>query len=165
MDLTPETSLLIEIKKSLKPYLLKGISSISLTDKFKHVISEIGIKEGYEIFTSGSNRDSHEWLFDIAWCKSNQNGFQSLELAAESELIRSLDAIKLDFDKLLVTNARIKIMFCLSLSLKKGFDIIVDQCTRSLNNYDLLPKGTTINLLIWDDFDSDDLIHKQIIKF
>ena len=159
-----------EIHKRLRTFLNnhptkgKDMPYKDFTKEVKSIVGNYGLDCKYEVFASGDNSFGPEWLYDLTWCSSDNFGFDSLELALESEQSTSLNQIKYDFDKLLVTNARIKIMICLTPSLKKGYSDIVAQCQSSLDNYNLLPESSRINLFIWDHYDTGKIILKKLIK-
>lgn len=160
-----------EIKKNILECIAKfpdngkGISGTELTQKIKKTIGDLGIKKNFEVNASGNNGFQREWLFDLTWSRSNDKCFDSLELALESEQSANLEEVKYDFQKLLVTNAKMKIMFCLVPNkYDVSVDSIINMCEDSINNYTLLNKGSKIHLFIWEHYNSGQLIIKSIAK-
>lgn len=56
-----------------------------------------------------------EWLYDVIWYKmGDKDQLRSVILTMESELSdRSINGIRYDFQKLLVSNAPVKVLFCM----------------------------------------------------
>lgn len=52
----------------------------------------------------------------------------------------------------------------MSLGRDPGIEVIYQQCQDSLDNYELLPIGTRILLLIWDDHQLGEFIPKILTK-
>lgn len=160
----------IEILKGLNEFSRKILNhnshvlGIECTKGIKEVIGSIGLQMNYGVAASGNNNFEYEWLYDIIWYETNDSGFLKLKLAVESELCYDLGQIKYDFDKLLVTNAELRIMICMSFPHGKGFEQIYRQCLNSVTNYELLPIGSRFLLLIWDDYDSGEFKPYLIVK-
>lgn len=146
------------------PRLKSPILGSDCTKEIKEIIGNLGHKMNFDVASSGNNKFEHEWLYDIIWYETNENGFSKLKLAVESELCRDLGQIKYDFDKLLVTNAELRIMICMSFANGEGISLIYEQCLNAVENYKLLPKGSRFLLLIWDDYISGEFKPYLIVK-
>lgn len=75
-------------------------------------LAELGEQLGYDICSSSCHREySGGWLYDLIWYTNDKsNQLSSLPLIVECEWRKKYDAIKYDFEKLLVGKAKYKIM-------------------------------------------------------
>jgi hypothetical protein len=80
------------------------------TPAVKAAIGDVGIKNGYKACASVSSREDfrREWLFDLTWY-DGEDGLCSIPLVMESELKHSKKELILDFEKLHVAKAKIKL--------------------------------------------------------
>lgn len=126
-----------------------------ITHSVKSIVALIGVEEGFEVCVSDKTAEYHsEWLYDIVWYKSNCNKqLESIELVMETELQYGLNTIKYDFEKLLVANARRRIMLCLAGKLE--VESIKNYFDSAIKGYSLLPTGEKITCFIWDDWTGD----------
>jgi hypothetical protein len=80
------------------------------TIRIMELIGGLGCDNGYEV--CGAGFDS-QWLYDLVWYKNDEKKMlESVQLVLESEWNTSLEAIKYDFEKLLIANAEMKVMIC-----------------------------------------------------
>jgi|GEM_PF-5063038 len=96
-----------------------------------------------------------EWLYDLVWYTSVIDKYEnrdierttSIPLVMECEWDATLDAIALDFDKLLVANADLRVMVCGGY---KNFpsDAIIEQCKRAVQTYEQGHIGDTFLVCI-----------------
>lgn len=134
------------------------------TYAIKEIIGELGYEKKFKVCASGfPDHYENEWLYDIVWFEENDNkNITSIELVLESEMTYGLPAIKMDFEKLLLANARHRIMICcqghlLLEDLQKYFE-------EAVKSYELLRPGDRFLVLIWDDRNSGEFIPQLIIK-
>jgi hypothetical protein len=145
----------LELNKKDRPPLTKSIMTI---------IGSYGVNEGYEVCAAGLPDLFHgEWLFDMIWYKENHEGnLKMVELVLESEMAAGIPAIKIDFEKLLLSNSNNKIMICVAGTTP--INEIKDYCDNAVNTYALMPKGERVLSLIWDDYHSGEFIPHLSIK-
>lgn len=111
-----------EIKQLLNKFVqeahaqnLKG--DANWTYEIKKRLAELGKKHQYNISVGGF-RDLYEpeWLYDLVWYKEEGEGETArlieIPLIMESEWNLHFDYIKYDFEKLLVSNAPLRLMIC-----------------------------------------------------
>lgn len=105
---------IVSIKDAFENTVCKraaGSNDAAWTRAIKESIGELGFRSGYEVCASGvDGRFSGEWLYDLIWYKIRDGLLESVPLVLESEWAISYDKIKYDFEKLLTSNAAIKIM-------------------------------------------------------
>lgn len=125
----------------------KGNSVI--TPKIMEAFKEKGEKLGY-IFRPQPHKS--EFLYDIIWLERNPKGnISKAALALESELGYGWDKeIKKDFEKLLLTNAELRVMIC--FHHPHSLEELKNYATEAFNGYKLLQKGDRLLMLIWDDW-------------
>jgi len=122
----------------------------------KKVFVQLGHEHGYKVSTSLAPEhraqleleDGHmpvwgEWLYDLVWYTSVIDKYAnrdierttSIPLVMECEWAASLNAIALDFDKLLVANADLRVMVCGGY---KNFpaEPVIEQCNRAVQTYE-----------------------------
>ncbi len=165
-----------EIKKRLDDFSKKTLGygkknfNTDLTKEIKKIIGTYGESLGFKVKAGGNNNFGQEWLYDIVWYSekeiglNNIKGLSSTELVLESELGRGLGVIKEDFEKLFLSNSKMKILICFSYTKSRGIDEIKEYCTKAVINYTLLEEGSRILVLIWDDYNSGEFIPHLIIK-
>lgn len=119
------------------------------TNNWKIVLGELGRREDYLICASGitgAAEEYHgEWLFDMVWYKEGDK-FTTLELAIECEWSLNFAAIRYDFEKLLVTNAKHRLMMCTTWQV--NMDDLVDLLYKSVNDYEQSHNGDRYLLAI-----------------
>jgi hypothetical protein len=85
------------------------ISSKIWTDKLKSALRDLGRREGHLVLGDG-DASSPQWLFDLAWARSetgDRYGLTGLALAVEIEWNKNTNVLLHDFLKLTVTNAEL----------------------------------------------------------
>lgn len=87
------------------------------TRAFMNKLRDIGIVEGYKVYSSScsekipESNGGGEWLFDLCWrIEGKEKNLKGLELICECEWKMNEAAIIYDFQKLAVAKAEIKIM-------------------------------------------------------
>ena len=109
-------------------HLLQGYAKKMKTDKVTHdskwtkqlqiALGELGRRLKYDVCTSGHKDKGFEaeWLYDMVWYKESGSGDNArlieVPFVMESEWSPHLKDIKYDFEKLLVANARFRLMVC-----------------------------------------------------
>lgn len=153
--------LFLELKKASKRVMSDG----EWTETIKSIFQEIGTKNDYVVrpfLGKTAKEDRGEWLYDIIWYRGDPNEYiKSLDLICESELKTSSDVeeqiehILYDFNKLLVSNAKTKIM--ITHTYKAGhIDEIIDACKNAVKTY---CKTENVVLLINYDFEKELEMH------
>jgi len=135
-----------------------------VTHSIKEIIGNYGEEKGFEVCASGFPDWFHnEWLYDLVWFKEDENkSLTSVELVLESEMMYDLRAIKFDFEKLLLSNSKHRIMIC--NAGRTSIDEIKNYFDNAVNRYTQLKKEERILTLIWDDFGSGEFISHLIVK-
>ncbi len=87
----------------------RGVS----TFKFFERLQEQGTKHGLKSY-HGKRRGGGEWLWDFVWSDEEDDWrvLHELKLVCECEWDTYFDALLMDFQKLLVTKAKIKLFIC-----------------------------------------------------
>lgn len=126
-------------EKEAHQHRLKGGSS--WTDIIKDKLARSGEQLGYKICTS-SFKDVYnsEWLFDMVWYEENaEKRLISVPLVVESEWGKREDQIKFDFEKLLLANAKHRLMICqVTDSRKQSLEAYFK---KAISDYQLNRKG------------------------
>ena len=160
----------LEIKKRLDKYSEQILGpnkkncNTDLTYSIKEIIGSYGQELGFDVRASGLKQFKNEFLYDIVWYRSNEIGLKNVELVVESELGRGLEVIKYDFEKLLLANAKMRIMICFSYLHGDGIEDIKEFCSNAVKNYDQLEKGSRVFVLIWDDYITGEFVPHLIEK-
>ena len=112
MELVTELKNVLEKMAEKSSGILKG--NKTWTQEIKRILGELGTNKGYMIATSGFRDEfESEWLYDLVWYYENENKMLvSVPLVMESEWQSKLDAVKFDFEKLLLANAELRLMIC-----------------------------------------------------
>lgn len=81
------------------------------TREVKRVVGGLGTRHGFAVCASGWPKQfDNEWLFDLVWYKNDRdNHLVSVSLVLECEWSLSFDAVKYDFEKLLVAKALLRV--------------------------------------------------------
>ncbi|HQY04816.1 MAG TPA: hypothetical protein PLQ52_02010 [Lacunisphaera sp.] len=83
------------------------------TQAVKKSFTKLGLAHHWGICANVSikHEDVHkEWLFDLTWFSSPENRLNKLGLVLESEWEKGIEAIKYDFEKLLIARAPYKVV-------------------------------------------------------
>lgn len=115
-------NLLYNFEKEAHLNELKG--DANWTYEIKKRLAELGRRYEYKTCTSGFKDEcDSEWLYDLVWYKEEGEGDSKtlidVPLVLESEWNILFPPIKYDFEKLLVANARLKVMICQSNNINK----------------------------------------------
>ncbi|HNL84608.1 MAG TPA: hypothetical protein PKO18_05155 [Chitinophagales bacterium] len=137
-----------------------------ITNKIKEYLGELGSSFGYEISSSFHNQ---EWLYDVVWYKNNENNIlEKTILVVESELSnRSINSLKYDFEKLLLSNSDLRVMICFgqgNFNFPQNVNGIIESFNNYVTTYQNLNSGDRILILVWDDYMTGEVYPHLIIK-
>lgn len=120
------------------------------TSEMKEIIGDIGRDNKYEVCATGfPDKFSSEWLFDITWYLNDSNGnLTDVPLVLESEWGPKIEEIKYDFEKLLVANAKYKVMIFQGST--DDIPNIIDQLKQSIKNFKLIKKQDRYLFIAYD---------------
>ena len=128
-------------------------STAKITRRIKNDVAELGKEKEFETFSTEHNA---EWMYDLIWFNQNNIGLTNIELVLESELSdRNWNSLKRDFEKLLLANAKTRVMFCFNkgnYDFPKNLNNLVSSFTASFNNFGNLQNKDRLLLIIWDDY-------------
>jgi len=86
------------------------------TDSVKNHLAELGNSLNYSICGSGLTDHEREWLYDLVWYKEknvDENArLNEVGLVVECEWDLHFEQIKYDFEKLLLSNSKHRLMIC-----------------------------------------------------
>ena len=138
-------------------------SDSAWTHQIKKDIGKLGIEEGWGICAGGMKNEGFEaeWLYDLVWFESNKNNeLLDVGLVLESEWNKSFDQVKYDFEKLLLSKSKYKVM--VFQNGEKATEEIFNILERILNNCRLAE--TPERYLLFGYNNQDDSFHiKHII--
>lgn len=122
MDNLVYTNLETEIIRELNFFILetrqtKLIGNTAWTNGIKRRLGNLGASKGLSVCTSGFRGEfESEWLYDLIWYKEEGTGPEAriidVPLVVECEWNMHFSHIKYDFEKLLGSNARHRLMIC-----------------------------------------------------
>ncbi|GGH70324.1 hypothetical protein HNQ91_002991 [Filimonas zeae] len=135
-----------------------------VTKSILGLIADYGDRQGYDVCVGGfADRYEKGWLFDLVWYKEDERrNLKSIELALEVEQAYGIKHIKYDFEKLLVSNAKINCMICLAGNLP--IQEVITYFEMAVAAYEGLRLGSRFFILIWDDYNDGSFIHHIIEK-
>lgn len=133
------------------------------TKKIKLLLGELGERSGFGVCTGGfKDRFEPEWLCDLAWYRENEAEFLvEVPLVMESEWNRTLKYIKFDFEKLLLTNATLRLMICQAKPEK--IDDLKVFFRNAVKAYGQLDKGSRFLIAVLDS-DSEEFVFDTFEK-
>ena len=103
----------------------------SWTEALGQGLCDLGNARNYYVSSSHSqlhHDGGREWLFDHAWTETGVKGIRSVPLALESELADWGDqGIDHDFQKLLTTRARHRVMLFCGRDVERQFSRLIEQ--------------------------------------
>ena len=101
-----------KIKTVLKGISIKLSTRPEWTAAIKDCMYTVGDNEGFGVCPALSHQNKEEWLYDLIWYKNTDNHthLKEIILVLESEWDSTPEAIRRDFEKLLVAKAPIKVM-------------------------------------------------------
>jgi hypothetical protein len=128
------------------------------TKEFKRALIEMGRKAGYKVCASGSHHECEpEWLFDLTWYKEDGEGVEKrlvdVPLIVECEWNSSMNHIRGDFEKLVVSNASHRLMIC--QSRKQNMPSLKNYFEKAVNSYTLGRPGDRYLIAILDKKDEE----------
>ena len=140
--------MIIEIKNILNEINtdLKGENRSVWTKTIKQRLAELGNSLDCKTCASGIDSDTGEFLFDLILYQGD-NLLNSIELAMECEWNRSLGSIYYDFEKLLTTNAKQRLLICQASS--ENVEELRNKFKAYISNYSLLKQGSKFLIAIW----------------
>jgi hypothetical protein len=94
------------------PGLVLNATNSAWTKAVKQQLAELGTKLGWRICTSGfPETHDNEWLYDMVWFRNNADGqLEDVGLVLESEWDLNFRGVKFDFEKLLLSKSKYKVM-------------------------------------------------------
>ena len=109
------------------------------------------------------------WMYDLVWYCNNENWYlEKTVLILESELSdRSTKGLKYDFEKLLLSNADLRLMICFgagNYNYPKNVNDLIALFEESIKVYKNIAIGSRTLVLIWEDFETGDIYPHLIIK-
>ncbi len=147
------TKTIVAIKTELKKLQKEDAGRKDWTGLIKKAFIEIGAAKDYKVCTSlsedvkcsltGTERDSvvwGEWLYDLVWYTESQGEVHgekltiSVPLVMECEWGVGIPNMALDFNKLLVANADLRVMVCGAYD-KETTDNFIAYCERAVQSY------------------------------
>lgn len=97
-------------------YAQPGLGTPAWTEKIYGALIDLGHQHGLRSCASHHEADHPEWLYDLLWYRSIGSGrdehLTDVPMVMECEWHPSVDEIALDFEKLLVATAPLKVMIC-----------------------------------------------------
>jgi len=94
------------------------------TGLVKGTLLHLGHEHGFKVCSSQPGSDDGEWLYDLVWYTTQGNGEEErlvdVPLVVECEWKIAPARIKEDFEKLLVTNAPLKLFVCCPYSTERA---------------------------------------------
>jgi len=105
-------NVLINVSKEGNQGMIK--SDTQWTHRIKELLGNLGESLDLKVCTGGfPERFEPEWLYDMVWYKEGENNLLArVPLVMESEWGRTLGDVKYDFEKLLLSNAELRLMVC-----------------------------------------------------
>ena len=98
-------------------------------------------------FVDEQNKDGGEWLYDVIWCKYDENNFlKSVPVVAECEW-DPLPKIKDDFEKLPLARAAVRVMVFNGMHCKNGAEAIANKLCSWVGAFEGSRKGDTYLLV------------------
>ena len=158
-----EQRILEELNEFSKLYFSadnKDRSGKFVTKSILKRVGDIGKDLKFDVCASGFKDIFYgEWLYDMVWYKEEKVTEYLLEvvLVLECEQAYGIPDIKYDFEKLLLANAKMRIMIC--LAGKTPVDEIKNYFIKAVEAYKGLNKGSRILALIWHDWMGDENEH------
>ena len=110
-----------EIKSALQTairtaYALPDLDTNGWTRAVYQSLLDLGHALGFKVCVSRLPADSPEWLFDVVWYTTRNNSelerLEDIPMVMECEWNRHPEKIAEDFEKLLSSNAPLKVMIC-----------------------------------------------------
>lgn len=132
----------------------RGIPNREWTAKIIDIIREIGFNHDFDVCPSEQNS---EWLYDIVWYKNDKNeeGYlKEVYLVCESELdttSNQLGAIRYDFQKILQSNAPLRVMITQTYGKYYTSDEIFEDCRKGVSMCNNLKTGDSVLVIVFDE--------------
>jgi len=167
MGIIINTAIENEIKKVLNQVNDEGDrgklrSTSDWTNRIKELLGNLGEILNFEVCTSGiADKFEPEWLYDLVWYLEKQNRLIKVPLVMESEWGMASD-IKYDFEKLLVSNAELRLMICQVRPEQK--DELKEYFIDAVKKYEYLNKGDKFLVAIFEDYGSERFEFLSIVK-
>ncbi|MBI9069886.1 MAG: hypothetical protein JEZ09_21515 [Salinivirgaceae bacterium] len=141
---------IIKVLDKISTDLEKNKSNKAWTARIKTDLTKLGVDNQCKTCTAGIDDASGEFLFDLIWYKNKDKLLASIELAMESEWNISHNSIFYDFEKLLATNARYRLLIC--QSNPDEIQELEDKFRSYIKGYSLLEKGSNFLIAIWNNY-------------
>lgn len=132
------------------------------TEEIFEILGDLG-QSNYDV-ASGKFKDKfdNQWLFDLIWYDNDESGHLiSIPLIVESELKLDLINHKVDFEKLLVSNADNRLFICQAYTddIKSRFKYFQE----GIDLYKLNKEGDNYLIVIFDYY-THELVYKKLLK-
>lgn len=140
--------------------------NIWITKKIKEYFGKLGNEYKYDVASSIHGGES---IYDLTWYINNEENFLfETKLALETELSgRSTKHLKFDFEKLLMSNAELRLMICFNSGNKNfpyNINKLLEFYNKAICSYRNLSKGSRTLIIIWDDHGPGNIYPILMIK-
>lgn len=129
------------------------MSNPEWTNVIKSEIGRIGETYGFGVCATTSDKIFEgEWLYDIVWYKNEGEYLKEVFLVCESELdttSNQLGTIRYDFQKLLQSNAPLRIM--ISQTYHDRSAAIFEDCKKGVEMCDNMKSAEKVLVIVYDD--------------
>lgn len=137
-----------------------------ITRRIQELFGDIGFVNDYDV---ASSFHGCGWLYDLVWFVNNEDGYLTkVPLVLESEMSdRKYNALKYDFEKLLLANAELKIMICFgqgNFNYPANVNELINSFESSVKAFTHLSLPSRILILIWEDYMTGDIYPHLIIN-
>jgi hypothetical protein len=134
------------------------------TRRIKELLGELGESLHFGVCAGGfQDRFHREWVHDLVWFQESEDRFLiRVPLVVESEWGRTLNHIKYDFEKLLMSNADLRLMIC--QAKPNQLEVFQNYFRKAISDYTHLNKGAKFIIAILDDYESGEFIFETIKK-
>jgi hypothetical protein len=137
------------------------------TNVFKTAIAGAAFGNNYQAAAITVNHKyDNKWFYDVAWYKNNGSGnLEEVIMVAESETETLPDAwekaIKYDMEKLLISNATVKVLIALAFDEKRVTEII-ERCEKSVKAFKMMNPGDAVLIFVFDA--QNDMLNEYLIE-
>ena len=142
---------LLEEFKNLEDTDTSGWNQTQWTSAVLTPLCSMGQQNKYYVYASSNfvdeqDKDGGEWLYDVTWCKYENNFLKSVPLVAECEW-GNLGDIKDDFEKLLLARAAVRVMIFDGRYCKNGAEALANKLCDWVGAFEGSRKGDTYLLV------------------
>ena len=101
-------------------------------------------------FVDEQDKDGGEWLYDVTWCKYENNFLTSVPVVAECEW-GNLGDIKDDFEKLILARAAVRVIVFDGIYCKNGAEALANKFCDWVGAFEGSQKGDTYLLVGYEE--------------